>query len=314
MNVFPPKPELKPRSAPPEQTLLLVVLFLVIGLGLMNWDLRYTIVLAGVMLMHELGHLIAMNRVGYQDSGVFFLSFLNRYVQAKANRLPGEGERVFVLMAGPLPGVAIGTLLLFLSQYFDIARLQLPALLFLLLNVFNLLPMSPLDGGRLCETLFPRRNILVQSFFTLLIITLLATGIVLSKAWFFLLLPLVLLLQFNNLRQVQQVRRALREAGLNIYQRYESLSDEAYWNIRSIMLSRMPFLRRLLPEGEYSPDQERAVASLLRNMLVPSLSPALGRGAKWLILLLWLLAFFLPLLLISWYSAALIEPENAITS
>jgi Zn-dependent protease len=70
-----------------------------------------------------------------------------------------------VLMAGPLPGILIGMICaMIFSHNQEYIYYQL-ALLFIFLNVFNLLPVSPLDGGQMLETLFFSSQKWVQVMF-----------------------------------------------------------------------------------------------------------------------------------------------------
>jgi stage IV sporulation protein FB len=70
-----------------------------------------------------------------------------------------------MLLAGPLPGIIIGMALLFLYHQNSNENYYFAALGFLLLNLFNLLPVSPLDGGQFMETMFFSGNQIIQSAF-----------------------------------------------------------------------------------------------------------------------------------------------------
>lgn len=68
-------------------------------------------------------------------------------------------------MAGPFPGILIG---MFFAMMYSISHSYIYyqlALMFIFLNAFNLLPVSPLDGGQMLETLFFRTNRSVQTIF-----------------------------------------------------------------------------------------------------------------------------------------------------
>jgi stage IV sporulation protein FB len=42
------------------------------------------------------------------------------------------------------------------------------SLMFILLNIFNLIPLTPLDGGQIIETIFPRQSFWIQAIFIVL--------------------------------------------------------------------------------------------------------------------------------------------------
>ncbi len=107
--------------------------------------------LLGVLLFHELGHLAAMRLCGYRDLQVFFLPFMGAAVSGRAER-PTAGRELFVLLAGPLPGLLLGLVgLLWLPT--EASWLRNTAWFAVLLNAFNLLPFHPLDGGKVFELL-----------------------------------------------------------------------------------------------------------------------------------------------------------------
>jgi hypothetical protein len=63
-------------------------------------------------------------------------------------------DRLAVLLAGPVPGLCLAVVLLAIEQaYAPATLLRMSALALLILNGLNLLPFTPLDGGRALETL-----------------------------------------------------------------------------------------------------------------------------------------------------------------
>lgn len=120
-------------------------------------DLQSLAALLLVLLVHEGGHYAAMRWAGYQDLKVFFLPFLGAAVSGRHDQ-PTVRQELIVLFAGPLPGLVLGL----------VALLYVPgdvlgpfghacALLAVILNAFNLLPVHPLDGGKIFEILLLAR-------------------------------------------------------------------------------------------------------------------------------------------------------------
>ena len=107
--------------------------------------------LFGVVLFHELGHYFAMRAFGYRDTTIFFVPFLGG---AASGRKPDAtlGQEMIVLLAGPLPGLIVAAAAALLGAA------RVPSLHFALwslvgINLFNLLPILPLDGGRIAHAL-----------------------------------------------------------------------------------------------------------------------------------------------------------------
>lgn len=104
--------------------------------------------------VHEMGHVLQLRREGIKASAPMFIPFLGAFVAMK--QMPKDAlAEARVGLAGPVLGTlgAIGALGIY-------AATQAPLFLGLayigfFLNLFNLLPMLPLDGGRAVGALSP---------------------------------------------------------------------------------------------------------------------------------------------------------------
>ncbi len=134
--------------------------------------------LVGVLLVHELGHALAMLVVGYRDVRIFFIPFLGA-AAAGSKQGVAKWKQAVVLLAGPLPGlVAGGVCLVVATPVPRIVALQL-----LVINGLNLLPVVPLDGGQLAQLLlFSRQRHLELVFQGLTAAALLAYAVS-QKLW-----------------------------------------------------------------------------------------------------------------------------------
>ncbi len=110
------------------------------------------IALLVILFVHEMGHALAMRVFGYRDMQMVFLPLVGAAVTGAARDLAGW-KRAVILLAGPVPGLVAGIgALLYLtanpgSEFaFD---WQMAASMAVFINLFNLLPISPLDGGQL---------------------------------------------------------------------------------------------------------------------------------------------------------------------
>ena len=123
----------------------------------LSMDLRVVPALVAVLLFHELGHFAAMRWAGYRDLKVFFLPFLGAAVSGRHDH-PTATQELIVLFAGPVPGLLLGLAALWwgLPQGLPFADSDFwhsCALLAVTINAFNLLPIHPLDGGKIFEIL-----------------------------------------------------------------------------------------------------------------------------------------------------------------
>lgn len=134
-----------------------VTLALFVMLGAMQGGVQSMVLLVVVIVIHELGHLVAMKTFGYRDVQMFFIPLFGAAVSG-VETSPSGTRRALVSLAGPVPGLVLGVVsaVLFHASgqpiYRDLART------FLLLNTFNLLPLNPLDGGRFLEAVVFSRS------------------------------------------------------------------------------------------------------------------------------------------------------------
>jgi Zn-dependent protease len=113
--------------------------------------------LVGVLLFHEIGHFIGMRYFDYRDVKMFFIPLFGAAVSGKKEDAPAW-QQAIVLLLGPLPGLALGCALYFCDLAWPSELLRDAARILVYLNLFNLLPVRPLDGGRLLHLLLFSRH------------------------------------------------------------------------------------------------------------------------------------------------------------
>lgn len=120
---------------------------------LVLWDVTLVPALVVTLAIHELGHWTAMRLFGYQNARIFFIPFLGA-ATVGVRKDPKLWQEVLVLLAGPLPGLGIGTALVAMALVNASAGwlLELGGVM-VALNALNLLPFFPLDGGRIVQRL-----------------------------------------------------------------------------------------------------------------------------------------------------------------
>jgi Zn-dependent protease len=111
------------------------------------WGWKFGAVFVALLFIHEIGHVIQLKREGVKASAPMFIPFLGAFVAMK--ELPKDaGAEARVGLAGPVLGT-IGCLIpLALWGLTGNEFWQASAFVGIFLNLFNLLPILPLDGGR----------------------------------------------------------------------------------------------------------------------------------------------------------------------
>jgi Zn-dependent protease len=118
------------------------------------FGLPFAVGLVLLLLIHELGHVVQMRREGIEASPPLFIPFLGAVIAAKSLGKDAAAE-ARVGLAGPIAGslAALVPLAVWLATGDEFWRAL--AYLGFLLNLFNLLPVVPLDGGRAMAALSP---------------------------------------------------------------------------------------------------------------------------------------------------------------
>ena len=125
-----------------------------IGAYALIWGWSFAVGFVLLLLVHEMGHVLQLRREGIPASAPMFIPFLGAVVAMKA--LPDDaGAEARVGLAGPVLG-SLGALVP-LGLYALTGDELFKALAFVgfFLNLFNLLPVLPLDGGRAMAALSP---------------------------------------------------------------------------------------------------------------------------------------------------------------
>src|SRR5437764_2085906 len=118
------------------------------------WGWQFAAGFVLLLLVHEMGHVIQLRREGVPASAPMFIPFLGAVVGMK--RLPDDaGAEARVGLAGPILGSV--ACLVPLALYAATGNHLFQALAFtgFFLNLFNLAPVLPLDGGRAMAALSP---------------------------------------------------------------------------------------------------------------------------------------------------------------
>lgn len=270
---------------------------------------KILLVITAVVMIHELGHFLAMKAYRYNDLGIFFIPLLGAYVSG-TKREVSQKQSAVILLAGPLPGMLIGTAMLLIDRanpgfyllgipYYKVAGF------FILLNLINLLPVYPLDGGQLLNRVFLDEESLLSKVFVFLSIALLgwfawSLYSVSKNPVFFLLmaLPITMLLRSFGDHKLDSIEKQIEEAGINADTEYEDLSDADYWRIRNILIETHPSFKDMpsAPPYEFCEKEDKIMAtiqSLLHRHLIQDVSIA----EKILIFLIWALSIASPWLM-----------------
>jgi stage IV sporulation protein FB len=282
----------------PEQTaniwmksVISLTLYLVLGYYIFH-SFKMLLLITAIVMFHELGHFFAMKFFRYKDLGIFFIPLLGAYVSG-TKREVSQKESAIILLAGPLPGIILGILLYFLydsNPLLAVAGIPFDtiSLLLILLNLINLFPVYPLDGGQLLNRVFLDEESWISKGFVFL-----SAGILCWVAWktkfpVLYIFPAMMLLRFIGEKKMYGIEKRIEAENIHIDLDYEELPDKDYWRIRNIIIEEHPAYKdiQLSPPYEYDAKEERimnAIKGLLHRHLLQDISIA----GKIFILIIW---------------------------
>jgi Zn-dependent protease len=125
-----------------------------IGAYALLWGLPFAAGFVALLFLHELGHVIQLRREGVKASSPMFIPFLGAVISARSLGRDAAAE-ARVGLAGPVLGTlaSLVPLAIWLATGSDFWRAL--AYVGFFINLFNLLPVLPLDGGRAMAALTP---------------------------------------------------------------------------------------------------------------------------------------------------------------
>ena len=125
-----------------------------IGAYALIWGWSFAIGFVLLLLVHELGHVIQLRREGVEASAPMFIPFLGAVIAAKSMGNDAAAE-ARVGLAGPILGSIASLVPLAIWQITGEEFWQALAYVGFFINLLNLLPVLPLDGGRAMAALSP---------------------------------------------------------------------------------------------------------------------------------------------------------------
>src|ERR1700735_3307936 len=118
------------------------------------WGVWFAAGFVVLLLVHELGHVIALRREGIKASAPMFIPFLGAVISARSLGDNASAE-ARVGLAGPILGTIGSAVCIVIWQITGHDFWRALAFTGLFLNLFNLLPVVPLDGGRAMAAMAP---------------------------------------------------------------------------------------------------------------------------------------------------------------
>lgn len=143
---------------------------------LFTW--QFAVIIIASLFFHESGHIWAMKKCGLKTKGIYFIPFMGA-VAVSEEIFKSRRDEVYIAAMGPIWGFLLAIATAGLYYVTGNAFFAAVAGWMAMINLFNLLPINPLDGGRIMKSI----SFSVDSKLGLIF---LAVGIVVSAILIFL--------------------------------------------------------------------------------------------------------------------------------
>lgn len=292
---YPPKPEIEQQSKTNvNKSLMSLGLFILLFYFLID-DVQVLFLVVLILFIHEMGHFIAMKVFGYNGVNMFFIPLIGAMVTGEKDRV-SQSQRAIIVLAGPIPGVLIGCGIIAYAQTIGHIGASIAGFMFLFINILNLLPLDPLDGGKLIETLFFSSNEKIKQVFLIASVVIMVVAGVFFQIYLLAFLGLYMSLRIKMVKSLSELRKKISVNKIPLIRTYDELTDKEYWTIRKeyILSSK---LNKMIDPNEYVESQfEDRIAMSVRNVLITPIEKDISAKGKLFLLLLWAASLILPVL------------------
>ena len=299
-DIYPSKPHIEKVKIQSNWglTALSIVLFLGVFLLLFKDEIDFVLFLILVLFIHEMGHFTFMKLFNYENVRMLFIPLMGAFVQGSKEKY-SQTQSFIVVAAGPFPGICIGIITLFLSSFYQLNWLLELSFLFLFLNIINLIPIDPLDGGQLFKLLVHKKRdlfLIIFAFISSLILILIGF---LIWSWVTMIFGFFMGIRVRGMQRNHQIRKLLEEQNVNYISTYDDLSNRDYAMIKDVIITETPSLKKFLALSDDANDD--VLASHVNSILLAPVKYDASFWLKFTIVVSWIILVFLPLFLLVFY-------------
>jgi Zn-dependent protease len=299
-DIYPSKPHIEKVKIESNWglTAFSLVLFVGVFLLLFKDEIDFVLFLILVLFIHEMGHFTFMKLFNYENVRMLFIPLMGAFVQGSKEKY-SQTQSFIVVAAGPFPGICIGIITLFLSSFYQLNWLLELSFLFLFLNIINLIPIDPLDGGQLFKLLVHKKRdlfLIIFAFISSLILILVGF---LIWSWVTMIFGFFMGIRVRGMQRNYQIRKLLDEQNVNYISTYDDLSNRDYAMIRDVIVAETPSLKKFLALSDDPNDD--VLASHVNSILLAPVKYDASFWLKFTIVVSWIILVFLPLFLLVFY-------------
>jgi len=275
---------LKPTGSGLGWKLMVFLISLALGIAIFGTTISFSaaLLIVGALIVHELGHYIAMLIFGYSDRQILILPFGAATLGEKtdANAL----QKAVVFLSGPALGLIAGTICLIVGGRTGTTPFLFGGLFFLLLNYINLLPIVPLDGGRLFELALFSRAPMLKSVFLIISLSIMTIAAILFKDLILIFFSIFMIIGARTQVLINSAHSKIKNEikTKQIQPDKESFLTEVFRLLKQKAFARLPFTKKY---------------EISKNLVSELMQKPLGLAETIVSLALYFVVFTLPILI-----------------
>jgi Zn-dependent protease len=113
---------------------------------------KFALILMFMLFVHESGHIWAMKQYGIKTKGIYFLPFVGGAAVAE-DAFPSRKAEMVTAIMGPVWGFGLAFVTAVCYMVTGNVLFAAASSWMAMINLFNLLPINPLDGGRIMKSI-----------------------------------------------------------------------------------------------------------------------------------------------------------------
>lgn len=189
---------------------------------------QFAVIILSMLIVHEYGHIWAMQRCGIKTKGIYLIPFVGG-LAVSDGMAKSRWDEVYIALMGPIFGLALSVVSLVIYYATANPLFAATASWMAMVNIINLFPITPLDGGRVLKAVTLSIDQRVGFAYMLLALFAMLAAVVFLGLWTFVVLIIIggLELYFEyEKHKLQETLTTLEKHKPNLSEEGAKLVDE----------------------------------------------------------------------------------------
>lgn len=159
-----------------------LIVFMLFYFALFSWQMAIALVIS--VLVHESGHISALKKLKLKHSKVVFVPMVGAMIGLEDEYITSRKKEATMAIMGPLFGTALALMMTGIWLIMPNAVIILTVFISSIMNLFNLVPIGDMDGGRVLRSIIMSVNEKIGLYFCIALSLVLLCGIGIYLQWY----------------------------------------------------------------------------------------------------------------------------------